>query len=91
MRGYFAYFCLVLQKLDITKNDVKALPALMGELHKLECLYAQHNDITEFPSFSGCTALREILIANNFLKVELIELDIIIQEFSSIGRKPIRQ
>lgn len=59
----------MLQKLDITKNDIKELPAQMGDLHKLECLYAQHNDIKEMPSFLGCAALREILIANNYLQV----------------------
>lgn len=64
----------MLQKLDITKNDVRELPAQLGDLHKLECLYAQHNDISEMPSFAGCAALREILIANNYLKVMMIIL-----------------
>lgn len=43
----------------------------MSELRKLECLYAQHNDITELPEFIGCDALREIHLSNNFITVSL--------------------
>jgi len=41
----------------------------MGELRKLECLYAQHNNIKELPEFAGCETLKEIHISNNFIKV----------------------
>lgn len=41
----------------------------MSELRKLECLYAQHNDIKELPEFIGCDALREIHLSNNFITV----------------------
>lgn len=58
----------MLQKLEVTNNDLQCLPASIGELHKLECLYAQHNDIRELPSFAGCeVAIKEIHISNNFI------------------------
>lgn len=64
-------YCLTLdlQKLDIMKNDLTHLPPEMGELRKLECIYVQHNDIQELPSFQGCDALKELHISNNFIKV----------------------
>lgn len=64
----FFSFSADLQKLDITKNDLIALPSNFGELRKLEFLYAQHNDIAELPSMLGCVALKELLMANNFIK-----------------------
>ncbi|XP_053666913.1 leucine-rich repeat-containing protein 40 [Anopheles marshallii] len=57
-----------LQKLDLAKNDLKKLPPVMGELRRLECLYVQHNDIDELPDFTGCEALKELHISNNFIK-----------------------
>uniref|UniRef100_A0A182IS19 Disease resistance R13L4/SHOC-2-like LRR domain-containing protein n=1 Tax=Anopheles atroparvus TaxID=41427 RepID=A0A182IS19_ANOAO len=57
-----------LHKLDLSKNDLKLLPPVMGELRKLECLYVQHNDIDELPDFTGCEALKELHISNNFIK-----------------------
>ncbi|KFB52891.1 AGAP006993-PA-like protein [Anopheles sinensis] len=57
-----------LHKLDLSKNDLKRLPPVMGELRKLECLYVQHNDIDELPDFTGCEALKELHISNNFIK-----------------------
>ncbi|XP_053672417.1 leucine-rich repeat-containing protein 40 [Anopheles nili] len=57
-----------LHKLDLAKNDLKLLPPVMGELRKLECLYVQHNDIEELPDFTGCEALKELHISNNFIK-----------------------
>lgn len=55
-------------------NDLTQLPPLMGDLRKLECLYAQHNDITELPNFAGCETLKEVHISNNFLKVIMVNL-----------------
>ena len=49
-------------------NDLKSLPPVMGELRKLECFYVQHNDIPELPDFTGCEALKEIHISNNYIK-----------------------
>lgn len=62
----------MLQKLDVMNNDLHALPAAIGELRKLECIYAQHNDIQALPAFAGCEAIKEIHISNNFLKVNFI-------------------
>jgi len=50
-------------------NDLEKLPSNMGELRKLEFIYAQHNDIVELPSCDGCESLKEIHISNNFIKV----------------------
>lgn len=41
----------------------------MGELRKLQFLYAQHNDIEALPDFTGCENLQELFLGNNFLKV----------------------
>ncbi|EAA04662.4 AGAP006993-PA [Anopheles gambiae str. PEST] len=57
-----------LQKLDLAKNDLKKLPPVMGELRRLECFYVQHNDIDELPDFTGCEALKELHISNNYIK-----------------------
>ncbi|KAL1386798.1 hypothetical protein pipiens_012802 [Culex pipiens pipiens] len=57
-----------LHKMDLAKNDLKLLPPVMGELRKLECLYVQHNDVAELPDFTGCDALKELHISNNFIK-----------------------
>lgn len=51
------------------KNDLVDLPENMGQLRKMECLYAQHNDIVALPNFNGCEMLKEIHISNNFIKV----------------------
>lgn len=56
-------------KLDLMKNDLSQLPESMGDLRKMECIYLQHNDITDLPDLSGCDALKEIHISNNFIKV----------------------
>ncbi|XP_072939325.1 leucine-rich repeat-containing protein 40-like isoform X1 [Epargyreus clarus] len=56
-----------LKKLNISNNKLKKLPA-MGELRKMEILDANHNDIEELPDFYGCTALKEIYLANNYIK-----------------------
>lgn len=42
----------------------------MGELRKLEFIYAQHNDIVELPLCNGCEGLKEVYISNNFIKVD---------------------
>lgn len=49
----------------------------MSELRKLECLYAQHNDIKELPEFIGCDSLREIHLSNNFITVSFRLIPII--------------
>lgn len=59
---------LVLKKLDVTHNNLKYLPK-MGELRKLQFLYAQHNDITDLPDFEGCENIEELFFGNNFIKV----------------------
>ncbi|OWR48298.1 leucine-rich repeat-containing protein 40-like [Danaus plexippus] len=56
-----------LKKFNVSNNDLKKLPAL-GELRKMETLDANHNAIEELPDFYGCVALKEIYIANNFIK-----------------------
>lgn len=58
-----------LQKLDLMKNDLIALPEDMGLLRKLECLYIQHNDIKELPNFEGNETLYELHASNNFIEV----------------------
>lgn len=57
-----------LKKMNISNNNLKKLPPL-GELRKMEILDANHNDIEELPDFYGCSALRELYIANNYIKV----------------------
>ncbi|CAH0407021.1 unnamed protein product [Chilo suppressalis] len=56
-----------LKKMNISNNNLKKLPPL-GELRKMEMFDANHNDIDELPDFYGCTALKEIYLANNFIK-----------------------
>ncbi|XP_050346693.1 leucine-rich repeat-containing protein 40-like [Nymphalis io] len=56
-----------LKKLNVSNNNLKKLPPL-GELRKMEIFDANHNDIDELPDFYGCTALKEIYLANNFIK-----------------------
>ncbi|XP_059046589.1 leucine-rich repeat-containing protein 40-like isoform X2 [Achroia grisella] len=56
-----------LKKLNISNNNLRQLPP-MGELRKMEILDANHNDIEELPDFYGCTALKEIYLANNYIK-----------------------
>ncbi|KAL4715388.1 hypothetical protein ACJJTC_015159 [Scirpophaga incertulas] len=56
-----------LKKMNISNNSLKRLPAL-GELRKMEILDANHNDIEELPDFYGCTALKELYLANNYIK-----------------------
>lgn len=58
-----------LQKFDVTHNDLKKLPKKLGELRKLQFLYAQHNDIEELPDFDGCEHLEQLYLGNNFIKV----------------------
>lgn len=55
--------------MDVTHNNLKFLPNKMGELRKLQFLYAQHNDIKEIPDFEGCEHVEELFFGNNFLKV----------------------
>lgn len=56
-----------LKKFNIGNNCLKKLPPL-GELRKMEIFDANHNDIEELPDFFGCTALKEIYLANNCIK-----------------------
>lgn len=56
--------------MNVNNNNLKKLPPL-GELRKMEILDANHNDIDELPDFYGCTALKEIYLANNYIKVKL--------------------
>lgn len=55
----------------------------MGELRKLQFLYAQHNDIEELPDFEGCENIQELFFGNNFLKVSKIVITV---SFSKPGR-----
>lgn len=41
----------------------------MGLLRKLQCLYIQHNDIKELPSFEGNEMLNELHASNNYIEV----------------------
>lgn len=56
-----------LHKLDIMHNDLKFLPEYMGDLRKIEFIYAQHNDIDKMPDLDGCEHLQELHISNNFI------------------------
>ncbi|XP_063534697.1 leucine-rich repeat-containing protein 40-like [Cydia strobilella] len=56
-----------LKKMNISNNNLRSLPAL-GELRRMEILDANHNDIQELPDCYGCTALKEIYLANNYIK-----------------------
>ncbi|XP_028142541.1 leucine-rich repeat-containing protein 40-like isoform X2 [Diabrotica virgifera virgifera] len=56
-----------LLKMDISHNSITQLPD-MGELRKLQILYAQHNDIREIPGFFGCEQVHEIYFGNNFIE-----------------------
>ncbi|XP_045768574.1 leucine-rich repeat-containing protein 40-like [Maniola jurtina] len=56
-----------LRKFNINNNNLKRLPPL-GELRKMEILDANHNNIEQLPDFYGCTALKEIYLANNYIK-----------------------
>ncbi|CAH1646755.1 unnamed protein product [Spodoptera littoralis] len=56
-----------LRKMNISNNNLKKLPPL-GELRKMEVLDANHNDIEELPDFYGCAALKELYMANNYIK-----------------------
>ncbi|KAJ8730898.1 hypothetical protein PYW08_002311 [Mythimna loreyi] len=56
-----------LKKMNISNNCLKKLPPL-GELRRMEILDANHNDIEELPDFYGCSALKELYIANNYIK-----------------------
>lgn len=49
-------------------NDIKFLPEYMGDLRKLEFIYAQHNDIDKLPDLEGCEHLQELHISNNFIR-----------------------
>jgi Leucine-rich repeat (LRR) protein len=49
-------------------NDIKFLPEYMGDLRKIEFIYAQHNDIGKLPDLEGCEHLQELHISNNFIK-----------------------
>lgn len=62
---------LVLIKLDVTHNELKSLPP-MGELRKLQFLYATHNDILKMPDCEGCESLQELYLGNNFIEVSNI-------------------
>lgn len=49
-------------------NELKFLPDYMGDLRRLQFLYAQHNDIDKMPDLEGCEHLQELYISNNFIK-----------------------
>lgn len=50
-------------------NDIENFPVGMSELRKLECLYAQHNNIQNLPDFVSSDNLKELHISNNYIKV----------------------
>lgn len=62
------WFLSDLQKLDMMNNDIKFLPEYMGDMRKIEFIYAQHNDIDKLPELEGCEHLQELHISNNFIK-----------------------
>lgn len=55
-------------KLDMMHNELKLLPQYMGDLRKIEFIYAQHNDIDTLPLLEGCEHLQELHISNNYIK-----------------------
>lgn len=59
----------MLNKLDVTHNNLKALPRLY-DMRKLQLLYAQHNDIEELPELEGCENVQELHFGNNFITVK---------------------
>lgn len=59
---------LDLVKLDMMHNELKLLPEYMGDLRKIEFIYAQHNDIDKLPLLEGCENLQELHISNNYIK-----------------------
>jgi Leucine-rich repeat (LRR) protein len=58
----------VLHKLDVGDNQISFLPPL-GDLRKLEMLFLQHNQLVALPDVKGCMALKELHLADNFIKV----------------------
>jgi len=58
----------VLHKLDVSDNQISFLPPL-GDLRKLEMLFLQHNQLVALPDVKGCTALKELHLADNTVKV----------------------
>lgn len=60
---------LDLLKFDLTQNELKSLPPL-GELRRMITLHCNHNNIEELPNFYGCSALKEVHMANNLIKVQ---------------------
>jgi Leucine-rich repeat (LRR) protein len=63
----YIFSLLDLHKLDIMNNSIKFLPEYMGDLRKIEFIYAQHNDIDKLPDLDGCEHLQELHISNNFI------------------------
>lgn len=61
-------FIAVLIKLDVIHNELKSLPPL-GELRKLQFMYATHNNILKIPDCEGCESLQELYLGNNFIEV----------------------
>lgn len=53
----------------MTHNELKNLPKL-GEMRRLELLFAQHNNIEELPDIEGCEQIQEMYFGNNYIKVK---------------------
>ncbi|XP_043269579.1 leucine-rich repeat-containing protein 40-like isoform X1 [Venturia canescens] len=65
----------VLKKLDASFNKLEVVPAL-GELRKVELIVMHNNQLSTFPDLTGCTALRDLDLANNNIteiKMEYLE------------------
>lgn len=66
---FLIYLLKGLKKLDVTHNELKNLPKL-GEMRRLELLFAQHNNIEELPDIEGCEQIQEMYFGNNYIKVK---------------------
>lgn len=62
-------FSSALSQLDLTHNKIEFLPDSIGNLRKLEQLYLRHNRLKNLPPLHSCSALKELYLGNNFIKV----------------------
>lgn len=54
--------------MDASLNNLETVPPL-GEMRRLEVLVLHNNKLSTFPDLTGCTALRELDLANNAITV----------------------
>lgn len=59
--------------LDLNTNQINGSFSWIGNLHKLEFLILDNNNLTQIPNIYGLTNLKNITIANNNLQNSLLE------------------